>query len=50
MPSIELSIQPDLIPKIVPTHYEATLLANGVDIHNFVPLTTEEMRNEQIPR
>lgn len=46
----ELSIQPDLIPKIVPFQCEASLLANGVDIHNFIPMTTEEMRDEDIPR
>jgi glycogen synthase kinase 3 beta len=35
--------------KIVPPHYESSLLSNGVDIHNFVPMTTEEMRNEDVP-
>jgi glycogen synthase kinase 3 beta len=46
---VELSIQPDIISKIVPLHCEASLLANGVDIHNFVPMTTEEMRNDDVP-
>ncbi|KAI9354042.1 kinase-like domain-containing protein [Pilaira anomala] len=45
----ELSIQPDLIPKIVPPHYESILLSNGVDIHNFTPMTTQEMRNDSVP-
>ncbi|KAI8985061.1 kinase-like domain-containing protein [Pilobolus umbonatus] len=39
----ELSIKPELIPKIVPSHYEATLLMNGIDVHNFTPMTAEEM-------
>jgi glycogen synthase kinase 3 beta len=47
--ALELSIQPDLIHKLVPPHYEATLLASGVDIHNFVPMTTQEMRNDNVP-
>jgi glycogen synthase kinase 3 beta len=40
----ELSIQPNLIPALVPRHVEGELLANGVDIHQFVPMTTEEMK------
>lgn len=47
---IELSIQPDLIPKIVPPHCEAALAANGVDVHNFVPMTSEEMKSDDVPR
>ncbi|KAI8967977.1 kinase-like domain-containing protein [Mycotypha africana] len=41
----ELSIKPELIPKLVPAHYEAELLANdGIDVHNFVPMTPDEMK------
>ncbi|KAJ1877530.1 glycogen synthase kinase 3, partial [Kickxella alabastrina] len=33
----ELSVEPHLIPQLVPAHRVADLKANGVDIHNFVP-------------
>ncbi|KAJ1835961.1 glycogen synthase kinase 3 [Coemansia sp. RSA 2711] len=33
----ELSVDPSLIPALVPPHRVAQLQANGVDIHNFVP-------------
>ncbi|CAO3689114.1 unnamed protein product [Rhizopus stolonifer] len=46
----ELSIQPELIRRIVPHHVESTLAANGIDIHNFVPVTSEEMRSIDVPR
>ncbi|GAN03353.1 pkinase-domain-containing protein [Mucor ambiguus] len=46
----ELSIQPDLVSKLVPAHCEAALAANGVDVHNFVPMTSEEMKSDDIPR
>ncbi|CEP11645.1 hypothetical protein [Parasitella parasitica] len=46
---LELSIQTDLIPKIVPPHCRAELAANGIDIDNFVPMTPEEMRNNDVP-
>ncbi|CAO3668620.1 unnamed protein product [Rhizopus stolonifer] len=45
----ELSIQPELNRKIVPPHAESTLLSSGVDIHNFVPMTQEEMK-ASVPR
>ncbi|CAG8665727.1 2094_t:CDS:2, partial [Scutellospora calospora] len=40
----ELSIRNDLISQLVPQHAEAELLARGIDIHNFVPLTRSQMR------
>jgi glycogen synthase kinase 3 beta len=40
----ELSIRPDLIPKLVPAHAEAGLQARGIDIRNFTPIPAEEMR------
>ncbi|KAG1518602.1 hypothetical protein G6F47_001062 [Rhizopus delemar] len=46
----ELSIQPALIRKIVPPHAESILLANGIDVHNFVPITPEEMKSVDVPR
>jgi glycogen synthase kinase 3 beta len=47
---VELSIQPELIHRIVPPHVEPFLAANGIDIHNFVPMTPEEMRCIDVPR
>ncbi|KAI8881729.1 Pkinase-domain-containing protein [Backusella circina FSU 941] len=38
---IELSIRPDLISKLVPTHAEPELMAKGIDIHHFKPLNIE---------
>lgn len=34
----ELSIRPDLIPRLVPPHAEAALQARGIDTHNFQPI------------
>ncbi|KAJ2377351.1 glycogen synthase kinase 3 [Coemansia sp. RSA 2607] len=34
----ELSVDPSLIPKLVPPHRIEDLKARGVDIHNFVPI------------
>jgi len=40
----ELSIRPDLIPKLVPSHAEEALKARGIDVHNFEPIPAEQMR------
>ncbi|KAI8146097.1 kinase-like domain-containing protein [Fennellomyces sp. T-0311] len=42
----ELSIKPELIPKLVPPHTEAELLSRGIDIHNFQPLSAAEMKSK----
>ncbi|KAH9817476.1 kinase-like domain-containing protein [Melampsora americana] len=34
----ELSVQPDLIPKLVPSHAEAELRSRGIDVDNFEPV------------
>jgi hypothetical protein len=39
----ELSIQPSLNKKLVPEHARAALLAKGLDIDNFTPMTKDEM-------
>ncbi|CAG8576356.1 4429_t:CDS:2, partial [Acaulospora colombiana] len=40
----ELSIRHELIPKLVPQHVEAELLARGIDVYNFKPLSQNQMR------
>lgn len=40
----ELSVRPDLIPKLVPVHAEATLREQGIDVHNFEPIPLESLR------
>ncbi|SPO38936.1 probable glycogen synthase kinase 3 alpha [Pseudozyma flocculosa] len=40
----ELSVRPDLIPRLVPQHAEAELLSRGIDVHNFQPLSPESLR------
>ncbi|KAM0753161.1 Pkinase-domain-containing protein [Meredithblackwellia eburnea MCA 4105] len=40
----ELSIRPDLIRQLVPSHAEADLLARGIDINNFEPIPLADMR------
>ncbi|KAL0089658.1 glycogen synthase kinase GSK5 [Phycomyces blakesleeanus] len=45
----ELSIKPELLYKLVPRHCEDELLSRGIDIHNFEPLSEEEMKNS-IPK
>lgn len=40
----ELSVRPDLIPRLVPKHAEAELLSRGIDINNFTPVPAESMR------
>lgn len=40
---IELSISPSLNDRLVPPHARPALIAQGIDIDNFTPLTKEEM-------
>lgn len=40
----ELSINPDLIRKLVPTHAEPDLKARGVDVETFVPISLSQLR------
>ncbi|GHJ84291.1 hypothetical protein NliqN6_0693 [Naganishia liquefaciens] len=40
----ELSTAPELIRKLVPTHAEAELKSNGIDVDNFVPIPIEQLR------
>lgn len=40
----ELSMRPDLIRQLVPTHAEPALLAQGIDIEGFVPIPLEQLR------
>ncbi|KAK9455607.1 kinase-like domain-containing protein [Dipodascopsis uninucleata] len=40
----ELSIAPELNDKLVPSHARAALLADGIDLDNFTPLTLEQMK------
>lgn len=39
----ELSVAPQLNDRLVPPHARAALLARGIDLNNFVPMTKEEM-------
>jgi hypothetical protein len=39
-----LSIRPDLNDRLVPQHFRKILLAKGLDLENFVPLSKEEMK------
>ena len=41
---IELSMRPDLIRQLVPSHAEKALRAQGIDIEGFVPIPLEELR------
>ncbi|KAF9983182.1 regulator of ime2 [Modicella reniformis] len=41
---VELSIRPDLIPALVPSHAEPELSSRGIDIHNFVPVPPSATR------
>jgi glycogen synthase kinase 3 beta len=41
---IELSIRPDLIPKLVPAYCEQELYSRGIDLNNFVPIPAEKLR------
>lgn len=40
----ELSVRPDLIPKLVPEFARSELLSKGVDVNNFEPIPLESMR------
>ncbi|KAI8141831.1 kinase-like domain-containing protein [Fennellomyces sp. T-0311] len=40
----ELSIRPDLIHKLVPSHCHEKLFLRGIDVHNFQPIPLEKMR------
>ncbi|KAF8472504.1 kinase-like domain-containing protein [Kalaharituber pfeilii] len=39
----ELSVAPELNERLVPLHARSALLARGIDLDNFVPMTKEEM-------
>jgi glycogen synthase kinase 3 beta len=39
----ELSIMPDLNNRLVPPHARSALLAKGIDLNNFTPMSKEEM-------
>jgi glycogen synthase kinase 3 beta len=41
---VELSVRPDLIPKLVPPHFEEALRLRSIDIHNFKPIPLEQLR------
>lgn len=43
---LELSIKPELNSKLVPPHAEAGLLAQGIDIHNFQPMSEAELKSK----
>jgi glycogen synthase kinase 3 beta len=40
----ELSVRPDLIRQLVPTHCEPELLARSIDLNNFVPIPLEQLK------
>ena len=40
----ELSIRPDLIRQLVPSHCEAELASRGIDVNNFEPIPLADMR------
>ncbi|CAO3594102.1 unnamed protein product [Absidia cylindrospora] len=44
----ELSIKPELNRKLVPPHCESELLARGIDINNFQPLSLDEVKRRTI--
>lgn len=39
----ELSISPELNERLVPHHARPALLGRGIDIHNLVPMSKDEM-------
>ena len=43
--TMELSIKPHLIHKLVPPHAVAELKSRGIDINNFTPITIEQKTN-----
>ena len=40
---VELSIAPHLNSKLIPAHARSRLVAEGLDIDNFTPMTKDEM-------
>lgn len=42
--SSELSIAPEQNARLVPPHARKELLAHGIDLDNFTPLSQEDMR------
>ncbi|CAO3623829.1 unnamed protein product [Cunninghamella echinulata] len=44
----ELSIKPELIHKLVPTHCESELLSRGIDIHHFQPLLMDDIKRKAL--
>lgn len=40
----ELSVRPDLIHKLVPSHAESALQAKGIDVNNFDPIPLSSLR------
>lgn len=40
----ELSVRPDLIRKLVPTHCEEELASRGIVLDSFVPIPLDELR------
>ncbi|KAF7727075.1 regulator of ime2 [Apophysomyces ossiformis] len=40
----ELSIRPDFLNKLVPSHCHKDLLSRGIDIRNFTPVPAEELK------
>lgn len=41
---LELSVRPDLIHKLVPTHYREKLMQSGIDINNFTAIPLKDLR------
>lgn len=41
---IELSVRPDLMRQLVPTHCEAELGSRGIVLDSFVPIPLEQLR------
>lgn len=42
--SVELSVRPDLIRQLVPSHCEAELRSRSIELDNFVPIPLEQMK------
>ena len=43
-PDTELSVRPDLMRQLVPSHTEAELASRGIHLDSFVPIPLEELR------
>ena len=41
--TLELSIAPDLNPRLVPPHARSALAARGLDLEKLIPMSKEEM-------